>query len=90
MFGDNTIAKNTKDLKVTVSRPNWQLMVNEVTQKKFSNFYKVKNGMIERMHERFHRLKLGGDEVLKFRRDNAGEDKKLEKRINSKECKLKA
>ena len=54
MSGDTTITKKLKDLKVTVGRPNWWLMVDEVTQKN-TNFYEPKNGIVETTCEHFHR-----------------------------------
>ena len=63
-------------------------MVDEATQKKISDFYESKNGVVEPTCEQFHRWKLGGNEVKKFRCHDAGENKKLDKMLNSKEWKL--
>ena len=36
-----------------LSKSNWQIMVAERTQLKFSNFFKAKSGMVEPMCEQF-------------------------------------
>ena len=40
--------------------------------------------MVDLACEHLHKWKLGGNEVLNFRSDNAGENKKPDKRLNSK------
>ena len=54
-------------------------MADELSQNKFSNFYATKNGMIEPTCERLYRWKFGGEEIGKFRCNNAEENKKLQK-----------
>ena len=63
-------------------------MVDEETQKKFSFFYTTKNEMVEPRCKIFHRQKLGSNKVVTFRHNNARENKKLDKRINSKDWML--
>ena len=67
-----------------MGRLKWWLMVDEVTQKKFSICYTIKNGMSELASEFFHRRKIVRNEVPKFRSDNSGENRKPVKRLSSK------
>ena len=64
-------------------------MVDERTQLKFSDFYTTKNGMVEPTCEQFYRWKQSGNPVKYVRLDNAGENKLLKKRCQSKDWKLK-
>ena len=72
-----------------VNRLNWHIMVDEWTQLKFSDFYTTKNGMVEPTCEQFYRWKQSGNPVKYVRLDNAGENKLLKKRCQSKDWKLK-
>jgi hypothetical protein len=63
-------------------------MVEERTQLKFSDFYPTKNGMIEPTCEQFYKWKQSGKQVKYVRLDNAGENKKLQKRCESSDWKL--
>ena len=65
-------------------------MVDEETQKKISNFHTAKNGMVELAQKHLHRWKLGSDKVVLLMCGNAGENKKLRKRIYSKYWNLNA
>ena len=69
-------------------KPNWRIMVEERTQLKFSDFYPTKNGMIEPTCEQFQKWKQSGKQVKYVRLDNAGENKKLQKRCESSDWKL--
>jgi hypothetical protein len=69
-------------------KPNWRIMVEERTQLKFSDFYPTKNGMIEPTFEQFQKWKQSGKQVKCVRLDNAGENKKLQKRCESSDWKL--
>jgi hypothetical protein len=62
--------------------------VDERTQLKFSGFYKQKDDMIEPTCELFHKWKQTGKDLSIVRLDNAGENKKLQKRCDSKDWKL--
>ena len=69
----------TNDLKITVDRPNWWLMADEATQKKNVKFYEAKNVMVDPTCELLNRWKLGGNKMVKFRCNDSGENKKLDK-----------
>jgi hypothetical protein len=71
-------------------KPNWRIMVEERTQLKFSDFYPTKNRMIEPTCEQFQKWKQRGKQVKCVRLDdNAGENKKLQKRCKSSDWKLR-
>jgi hypothetical protein len=69
-------------------RPNWRLIVDEKTGYKISHFYETKDGMIEPTCELFQEYKDKNKEVKILRLDNAGENKELVKKLNSKKWKL--
>ena len=79
--------------KVTVSRDdgsdfqlnqkNWKSIVDEHTGKKWCDFTKTKNGMVEPTCEFLHKLKSRGIPVKIIRLDPGGENLKLEKRAAS-------
>jgi hypothetical protein len=71
-----------------VTKPNWRIMVDERTQTKFSDFYETKNGMVEPTCVQLNKWKQDGKAVKCVRLDNAGENKKLQKRSDSKDWKL--
>ena len=71
-----------------VSKPNWQIMVDERTQLKFSHFFEKKNGMIKPTCVQLNKWKLADLEVKYIRLDNAGENKKLQEASDSQEWKL--
>ena len=62
----------------------------EATKYNCSNFYEAKTGMVDLASKYLHRWKLGGNEVPKFRPENFGENKKLDKKLNLKYWKLSA
>ena len=55
IFLDLATVKAPKALKVTVSKPNWRILVDKKTQFKISDFYETKDGMIEPTCEKFHK-----------------------------------
>jgi hypothetical protein len=64
------------------------MMVDERTELKFSDFFVTKNGMVEPTCEQLHRWKQSGHGVKYIRMDNAGENKLLQQRTESKDWKL--
>jgi hypothetical protein len=70
------------------SKPHWCIKVDEMTQMKFSTFYKHKDDMVEPSCELFHKWGNDGKIVKYIRCDNAGENRTLEKRANGVEWKL--
>jgi hypothetical protein len=59
-----TIQKIKDGLKVT--KPNWTIMVDEVTGLKFSSFCAKKSGMVEPTCEQLHCWKEAGEHTVKF------------------------
>ena len=64
-------------------RPNWCLVVDETTGYKTSSFHETKDGMVEPTCARFKQWAKEEREVKIIRMDNAGENKKLVKQLNS-------
>jgi hypothetical protein len=71
-----------------VSKKNWRIMVDERTGLKFSDFYDTKDGMVEPTCENLSKWMKAGKPVKFLRLDDAGENKKLQKRVQSKDWKL--
>ena len=53
--------------------------------KKCSDFYEIKNRMVDPTCEYLHRWKLGSNEVSKFRCNDAEENKKIDEMLNLKD-----
>jgi hypothetical protein len=70
------------------NKPNWRIMVDQRTQLKFSNFFNTKNGMVKLMCEQLHQWKQNNITVDYSRLDNAGENKSLKQRCESKDWKF--
>ena len=87
VFLDISTVKRKED-DPPVTKPNWRILVDERTQLKFSEFFKRKNDMIEPTCELFHKWKQAGKVINTVRLDNAGENKLLKKRCESKDWKL--
>ena len=85
---DIATVKKLVNLDVSVTKPNWCIIVDECTQLKFSNFFDRKNGMVEPTCEKINKWKQKGIVVKYVRLDNAGENKLLMKRSNSSDWKL--
>jgi hypothetical protein len=88
IFLDISTIRDPEDMKVTVTKRNWRIMVDELTGMKFSDFFDTKNGMIEPTCEQFHKWEQRDIPVKQVRCDNAGENIKLEKRCASADWKL--
>ena len=88
VYLDISTVKKPKDVKVTLTKPNWRLIVDEKTRMKINDFYETKNGMVEPTCEKFNRWEQNDMGVRTVRLDNAGENKKLEKRAGSVDWKL--
>jgi hypothetical protein len=73
---------------VTITKPNWRIMVDERTEMKWTDFFEAKNDMIEKTCETFYRWKHDNKPVKYVRCDNAGENKGLEDRLKSATWKL--
>ena len=66
----------------------WNMQVLEYSGLKMSKIYPTKNAMIEPTCQRLHLMKQHGMMPKYIRLDNAGENKKLQKRAESKDWKL--
>ena len=80
---DISTIKAPKALKITLGKPNWRIMVDELTGMKFSDFFATKNGMVEPTCEKLNMWKEAKIPVTYLRMDNAGENKALHTRMNS-------
>jgi hypothetical protein len=64
-------------------------VIDEEIQLKVSSFYKSKDAMLEPLCERMNRWKESGCAITNMCLDNAGENKLLKKRSDSKDWKLR-
>ena len=76
IYFDIATAKKIKD-RPKVSKPKWQIMADEKTNLKFSDFHQTKNGMVEPTCEQLNKWKQAGRPVKFIWLDNAGENKLL-------------
>ena len=88
LFLDLSKIKAKMNMNLNVTKPNWQIMVDERTQMKWSYFYETKKGMVEPTCVLFQKWKQAGMPVKYLRMDNAGENKSLEEKMNSVDWKL--
>jgi len=70
------------------TKPVWRIMVDGLTQLKFSDFFAKKNEMVEPTCEQFMKWAQAGKAVQAVRLDNAGENKLLKRRAQSSDWKL--
>jgi hypothetical protein len=68
-----------------ITKNNWRIMVDESTNLKISHFYAKKDGMCEPTCELIKKLKDMETEIKIIRMDNAGENKLLQQRCESKD-----
>ena len=67
---------------------HWRIMVDEATGLKSTKFVKTKDGMVEPTLKELQRLKHQNRGVRYIRCDNGGENKALQKKIDSTEWNL--
>ena len=72
-----------------VNKPNWQMMVDEKSGRKYSEFFQKKNEMIEPTCVKLKEFEENDMTVTHLRMDNAGENQELEKRSKGVDWKLK-
>lgn len=77
-----------KPKKITVTKPQWCVKVDEKTNIAFSHFYPKKNDMVIPTCVQFTKWKNAGMEVKHVRCDNAGENKLLETKTNGESYNL--
>ena len=84
---DIATIKPGKDGK-KITKPNWQIIVDAETQRKWTNFYLTKKGMIEPTCVLFNKWKEQGKPVTHLQMDNSGENMTLIERCKSAYWKL--
>ena len=63
LFGDTAIIKKPKIFDVKIPRPNWYMMVDELSQIKFSFFHEKKNLIVEPSFSMISKWKENGNKV---------------------------
>ncbi len=66
-----------------LKRKWWKILVDQATEKKWSDFTGTKSGMVENTCEFMHKMKTRGTAINIIRLDPAGENHKLEKRAET-------
>jgi hypothetical protein len=84
MYLEISTVKDKKD-EPQITKKNWRIMVDESTNLKISHFYAKKDGMVEPTCELIKKLKNMKIEIKILRMDNAGENKLLQQRCESKD-----
>ncbi len=87
VFLDISSVRPAKD-QPKPTKPVWRIMVDEKTQLKFSDFYKTKDEMVEPTCVQLKKWAQANKKVDVIRLDNAGENKLLQKRSDSKDWQL--
>jgi len=89
LFQYLAMIKAPKSLDMTVTRPHWQLIVNERKTMKFSSHHETKAGMVEPTCVKLSKLADIAGGIAHLRQDNTGKTLKLAKRIGSANWKMK-
>jgi hypothetical protein len=84
MYLDISTVKDKKG-EPKITKNNWRIMVDESTNLKISHFYVKKDGLCEPTCELIKKLKDMEIEIKILRMDNAGENKLLQQRCESKD-----
>ena len=74
--------------KVTLTKKNWNIIVDKFIGIKYSDFYDTKNGMIEPTFKCFKKWKQNGQPVNIVGYGSADKNTKLENTENSRALKL--
>lgn len=82
------ISKNKERKDPDIKHPHWALIHDRATKRKFSYFFAAKSDMVEPVCEQLQIWKDQGRPVKRIRMDNAGENMKLEQRLQSADWKL--
>ena len=82
------IKEPKRDKKVTITRMNWLIIVDEFRGMKISSFHDTNNGIVEPTCDRFENWRQNGRPVEFIRCDNGGENVKLESKARIKDWKL--
>jgi hypothetical protein len=84
MYLDISTVKDKKG-EPKITKNNWRIMVDESTNLKISHFYEKKDGICEPTCELIKKLKDMNIEIKILRMDNAGKNKLLQQRCESKD-----
>ena len=82
------VPKDKSNKDPDLRNPQWRMIVDEATGRKFSDFYPSKDKMVEPMCEQLQIWKNENRPVKTIRCDNAGENNKLEQRLKSNDWKM--
>ena len=88
IFSDQSMTRAPKGCDIGSTNKNWYLLVDQVMEYKESRFHETKGDLVEPTCKLFHKWKQPRKPAVKLWKDDAGENKKLEKRLNSAEWKL--
>ena len=88
IYLDISTIRAPKKSNFKVAKGNWLIMVDERSGMKISRFFATKDEMVEPVCEQFQLWKGAGIPVKILRMDNAGENKKLQQRLESSDWKL--
>ena len=80
--------KAPEGMEVRINKPNWHILVDEMSGFKRSAFFETKSGMIDYMCNLMHSEAERGHPIRVLRQDNAGENVKLIKTAKGKDWKL--
>jgi hypothetical protein len=80
--------KAPEELQVTISKPNWHVLVDEASRFKQNKFLETENGIIPYMCKLMFAEAKQGHPIQVLRHDNAGENVKLVKTAKGKDWKL--
>jgi hypothetical protein len=83
IYLDISSIKGEKEGPKVNPKRHWCIMVDEATNLKFSDFYQTKDGMVEPTLTKWAKWQGIGFDESNVRLDNAGENKKLQKRATS-------
>ena len=88
IYTDIATVKKPKNEDVTVTKPHWQVMVDERTGHKTSVFHEKKSDQVETTCVKIQKWKEADVPIKYVRCDNAGENKSLQARADSSDWKL--
>ena len=83
-----TIKEPKDDKKVTITRMDWFIMVDEYSGMKISSFHDTKNGIVEPTWEIFENWRQNVHPVKFIQCDNGGENVNIESRAKRKDWNL--
>ena len=88
IFLDISTIKSPKDIKVSVTKLHWMIMMDKRIGLKLSYFFQEKNGMIDPTCVQSRKWRIVGQPVRLVRSNNDGDNFKLEQVANGKDWKM--